>query len=605
MFILDPAKRELPVPFDFMTVADPATPTGLRVSLGERCNTPFEIGVDFMSVRYRETIETNDGWSTMAPFLVSVSRGYSEESLARTDAYAGADSPIWLFEIPRTGQEIKRLGVTVTFTDVDSSQSVRMRYLAIRPLMPLLPKTRHALLIRHSLTGTGGKATMADRDFAKIRDNAAETDDQKKAAALISPVVELLVAAGMPREEISLVSVFTTLSVSDDYEAVSAQMRDGAVKAPVADFDPEKKGKPDLRAAGNSPPEASFKAYGTFPSPQYTDKFGQFVYGPDGKPAAQRYEDLYFWLLFPKNAVQPFNLVMFQHGLGSDKESVFWLARPLLEKGIAVIAIDAVTHGSRSPDPGNSGFQFLNIAEPKTSRDNFRQTTVDHMQLSRLMKSFSALDFHPFDSGSGKYGDGTPDLDVSEIAYYGNSLGAIIGGSTMAVVREFGAGVLNVGGGTLMDFVNSFISDRVPIMKDMPEIPLYTVAVGSILDKADPSNMGRYVISEPLSSVGRAKQILLQEAIDDETVPNITTEHLARALGLPLLTPLQKDVWGLERTAAPTTMRGLFQFQPANHNLIMEYGNDPIGLNGERARRQVAAFFRTWFDTGTADIINP
>ena len=74
------------------------------------------------------------------------------------------------------------------------------------------------------------------------------------------------------------------------------------------------------------------------------------------------------------------------------------------------------------------------------TRDCFRQTAVDLMQLARVIRLGLDLD-----------GDGTPDLDPARIYYAGQSLGAIYGTMFTAVEPSIRAAALNVGGATMVD----------------------------------------------------------------------------------------------------------------------------------------------------------
>ena len=605
VFTLDAASRDLPVPFDFFTVADPTTPTGLRVQLGDNYSVPFSVGLNFLGAKYPRAIAQNDGWSTVAPIILTMLKRPDLAQFTRADDYTGADAPILLFAVPAPGAPIVREKILASYREDVLSDGRRVRSFTVRPRLPLVPKTKYAMVIRSALKTALGGPFEAPPDFAAVRDGTGTGPDFEKAAALISPVVDVLTGAGgLEKKDLSLITVFTTMSIVDDYETIDAMMTSGAIKAPVRSLDPDGDGTPDITVP-SYPAEAGLQVEGSFNSPRFTDAHGVFVWDAAGKPSVQMDDTLRFTLLMPKTGTQPFRTCIFQHGLGGDRSAVMSLGRPLLDKGIAVIAIDAVTHGSRSPDPGGAALQFLNISEPATARDNFRQTVIDHMQLARFIATLNDLDVYPPDAQGKPKGDGTPDLATDDICYYGNSLGSIIGGSTMAVTKSIGAGILNVGGGLLMEFVQTFIGDKVPSLKDSPEIPLYSIAVQQILDKGDPVPIGRYVVNEPRPFVGRAKQILLQEAINDETVPNVTTEHLARAIGLPLLKPFSVDIWGLTQADAPAGKLGIFQFDPGNHNFIDDDSSTPIGKNGARARAQVAEFANSYFTTGTASIINP
>jgi hypothetical protein len=64
---------------------------------------------------------------------------------------------------------------------------------------------------------------------------------------------------------------------------------------------------------------------------------------------------------------------------------------------------------------------------------------------------------------------------------------------------------------------------------------------------------------DPLPDAPDGRLVILQEAIGDCQVPNMTTEMLARAIGVNLMTPSDTAVYGLPTITSPTTEPALGQ----------------------------------------------
>src|SRR5690606_6608673 len=105
------------------------------------------------------------------------------------------------------------------------------------------------------------------------------------------------------------------------------------------------------------------------------------------------------------------------------------------EQGWATVAIDALVHGDHPSTGGvhEDGLQgtlrffALTLGSPPTLearrlRDHFRQSTYDKLQLTRALTTAGDLD-----------GDGTSDVDSSRLAYFGISLGGIMGTELVAM----------------------------------------------------------------------------------------------------------------------------------------------------------------------------
>jgi hypothetical protein len=161
-------------------------------------------------------------------------------------------------------------------------------------------------------------------------------------------------------------------------------------------------------------------------------------------------------------------------------------------------------------------------------------------------------------------GDGTPDLDGSQIYYAGDSLGSLYGPMLSAVEPWIRATVLNVGGGSFIDIArwspayHGIVADSLRVRQPsllnkgddydddyvLPDQPVKTVtlpgalAIQSFLDRVewlglpgDPISFVPHLRLAPLP--GRsARPVLVQMARADRTMPNPATSLLIKAGGL-------------------------------------------------------------------------
>ena len=256
------------------------------------------------------------------------------------------------------------------------------------------------------------------------------------------------------------------------------------------------------------------------------------------------------------------------------------MASTLAQKGFAVIAITAAGHGfgplgtvtftdkagnsttlplgGRGVDLNNDGAigadEGCLIVTPIGfgTRDCFRQTVVDLMQLTHAIQNGLDLD-----------GDGHPDLDASHIYYGGQSLGAMYGTIFTAVEPAVRAGTLNVGGGSAVDVARwspayhdltlQLLAERQPQLLNLhggysedyvlPGQPPHVttvpgaIAIQNTLERlewldmpGDPMAFAPHLSLSPLPAT-TARPVLFQFARADRTMPNPATSNLVRAAG--------------------------------------------------------------------------
>lgn len=158
-------------------------------------------------------------------------------------------------------------------------------------------------------------------------------------------------------------------------------------------------------------------------------------------------------------------VVIYIHGITSDRASVVALAHTLASVCVATVAIDLPLHGvtSGNPlgallgadavssaydpadvpverhfgDPGGSGAQFINLGVLNNTRDNMRQSVMDMLNLNASLDSIStSLN----DAGLGT-------LDTTNVKTVGVSLGGIVG-AVYATVNQKAIGAESLTGFT-------------------------------------------------------------------------------------------------------------------------------------------------------------
>ncbi len=310
-----------------------------------------------------------------------------------------------------------------------------------------------------------------------------------------------------------------------------------------------------------------------------------FAYDANGNPVVQGNVPIWVTFAIPK-APMPANgypTVIIQHGLSGSREFIMTLANTFTKKGWLVAAIDSVTFGARAPEATNTvdtandfaqtppttgagssygastyvgpdGFAdtengstdlFGNLQSILAIRDQFREAGFDTAQLVKVLRSNP--DLSPLNTGSG-----VPMIDKDNIAYIGDSLGAMEGTIGAALEPNVKAWYLNVNGGSLF-----------------PELAAHSPAIGSLLAEAagfnfgivgdtfnwshpllqvleniiepgDPIEYAQYLTTSPQPLVGAAtkpRNAVQVEVIWDYFVTDEASEAIARAAGWSLGTP--------------------------------------------------------------------
>ncbi len=252
------------------------------------------------------------------------------------------------------------------------------------------------------------------------------------------------------------------------------------------------------------------------------------------------------WVFKPASSTQ---VVIYQHGITSNKDTVFAVANTLAGYGMTTVAVDIWGHGERAYEDANangtlentmaqsyadSGGLFMRPDNPTLTVGYMIQTQADLTRLNVLLQAnpemIAAVGMQP---------------TTSTINFLGVSLGGIIGSNLAAVgPSTFPANkfVLNVPGGDLSDIIlngafGSVIRDKVAetygydTSTKAGEYALNTTLLGVDLLASHATFAGSV---DPLyrANTTYPAQVLIQEMEGDTVVPNNNTALLAQAMGV-------------------------------------------------------------------------
>ncbi len=244
---------EIPFPNDLATRPDPSSPTGLRVNASLVAPTQLErnlrglldrldgfgtfapitvsfdgdLDFDDLYAKQNDGDPTNDGiylvdLTTGAPVQLDLNGGHYPISLKKSDQYFLNDplSNVSNLLFPITGPFANFLHPDDARFQADPAHAAddlltfyerSTRTLIVRPVLPLQPERRYAVLLTNRLLGANGQPVRSP--FSGIN-HAAQTDE-------LLPVLSML-PAGVSASDVTFAWAFTTQSTTRDLEAIQA-----------------------------------------------------------------------------------------------------------------------------------------------------------------------------------------------------------------------------------------------------------------------------------------------------------------------------------------------------------------------------------------------
>lgn len=561
----DPGSKRIPFPNELLK--DPAT--GL-------VKLPIAPTESPEAKALKTGLSKLDGFSTTAAMSL-------DTSTAIDRATVKAGTTVRLFAISADGKATEK-------TDITAEVSANGKKLTVKPVLPLRPGTRYTLLLsgvkdvnakilstmplqqllalEHSLIDEAGTTTIS----------AICSDTAKRLEGLRQTIVPAINAAGGDRSQLGAAYTFTTQDIEkrlrEMYVAPYAANLPLSVTN-VASMSP--------LAAGYVLPSVSKVITGKLTTVDFLDPTTR-AFRNSGVGVSKQID---FIMTIPTGLQQGAKIpvVVFGHGLMTERRLMTLVANRIAMQGMATIAIDFPYHGERTvctaaadcessvacnadgtcsggrdllrtvdcPDfgtgtcpfsligikgtgkgtPNASGAAFIDVPNLLGSRDHFRQAFVDMSALTRLLKEMD------WKSTTGGFG-----IDGEQINYVGISLGGIMGSNLAGIDPSYKRMLLNVPGAGLVDLMqeSTLFKTRLEqglnekgIFKGTPEFDQFLNTAKWVLDEADPINISSFALRYPLiytdpktSELKQAplKAIKVQMAVGDQVVPNTSTYRL-------------------------------------------------------------------------------
>ena len=601
----------LPYPSAFYQEEDETSATGARMAYPADA-LPYP---DDLPPLEMERFNAADGSSPAGPILLHFAADVDPDQLTfqrEIEESVEIDNPILLIDLV-TGELVPHMSEM----DRNLKEEYPDRYaLIIRPLVPMKMSHRHAVVLKIGLRDDEGNLLESPRAFEVLRDDVPVTNEEiEDVRDDYEEMFDFFETLGLSRNELLLAWDF--MVASEDFELGSIRsIRERALEEVAEAPFSYSITRNDLD------PRADLVRYveGTFEVPAFLADDNEFDYDENHHPLRQDGTLSYpFTMLIPKVAEtggEPLPLVIFGHGLfGSGRGYLGGgmqdkLAPVINDAGLIFIATDWI--GLSSGDLELILIEVLpNLNRIQLITDRLQQSLINNLILQET--AIESMSTDP-DLTVGGY----PLVDEDRIYYYGGSLGGIQGSSFASISNRVTRSVCSVfGSGWMNLFTRSTNWNLIKPVLDLNYPDPLTQQIGiafvqHLFDLSDPINLTRMLYEVPPPDVPDERVIILQEAIGDSQVPNLTSEMLARAIGVDLMTPSIFDVYGMETTTSPTTDSALIQVYlvdqveenpPPEENVPPESGNGAHGdmVFLDHMLEQVELFFNTGEIVNTCD----
>jgi hypothetical protein len=139
----------------------------------------------------------------------------------------------------------------------------------------------------------------------------------------------------------------------------------------------------------------------------------------------------------------------------------------------------------------------------------------------------------------------------------GVSAGGIMSVQQVALDGAIDAAVLAVPGGRIASMIKESIAFAPlvallrPIQASEDDLLRLYPVVQTIADRGDPASWAPTLHGQRVSGVTGRPDVLVGIALDDQVMPNVATNALGRALGLPMVEKVVRPELGFERVTGP------------------------------------------------------
>ncbi len=604
----------LPFPSAAFLEADAASPTGQRVRLSAAVMPRNNYGVAYDPARMNRA----DGFSPSAEILAYFPERLDPASLvlpSEADRSVAADTPTAIVDM---GQG----GLVAHLSEVDHQvfRDEDRQSLILRPMTRLAAGRRYAVAVTKRTRTLAGAPPASPPGWAAIADGSATEPRAAAQAARMPAIFAALADAGIARDDVVLAWDFVTASD----EGLTGTLR-AVRERTLAAIGESGLGYTVTSVEDEFSTHALRRIRGTFTVPRFLTQTDRAVaetaltFDEAGMPVQNGTYEAPFTLILPRAAASgPVKLLLFGHGflgsgegeLGNDSGS--YVQSFADQAGYALVATDW-TGLSQYEGIDASGSGAASQAVEDANRvpwisDRLHQAIANAITLAKTARGAIAKDPALFVGGAQV-------IDDARIDYYGISLGGVMGSSLMGFSPDLERGVLNVGAAgwstlfqrsTNWGLFKLFIDGSYP---DKIDQQVLLEIMQAHFDPFDGLSIAPHVLEAPLEG-NPPKQVLLQMAVNDVSVPNLATELEARTLGLPLLSDSPLEIWGLSPADAPlasalTVWDTHEEPPPEGNNVGASLATENSAHNDIRALpalvEQIDVFFRTGEVTSTCD----
>lgn len=492
-----------------------------------------------------------------------------------------------------------------------SGEAIGNDWLSVLPFpgFPLEEETTYAAVITNRLRATDDSDIATAPDFDAIMETSVPSDpDLAEAQTRYQPLLDWLdEAGGDERDDIVSAAVFTT----DATTRPMGLLREAVMALEV----PKPRG---IQWLGD---QGEFIWYdGKYDAPNFQS--GDVPYIPEGGKIlfdettglaiVQRMEEMRLSFSIPKGDMPAdgWPVVIYSHGTGGSYHTFKnnRTAQRMAKRGLAVVGIDQVLHGPRSPDTSPE-IAFFNLQNAMAARDNTLQGAVDNVQLLRLIVNFDYTERHP--------GGRTIRFDADRVYFFGHSQGGLTGPPWLAYEPRVKGAVLSGAGGLLyLSLLNKTEPVNIAellgaLIRDFPldEFNPILAQLQWWLDRSDPVCYGPLLVTRPPPGI-EAKHIFQSEGFTDRFTPNPAIRALAVSIGSHQVSPVIERLEGLEIRGTEVLSPPVTGNQGVT-SVLLQY-NEANGSDGhfvlfdiEAARLQSSDFLGTLAETGEATVVAP
>jgi len=546
-----------PYPSSHYTRDDASTPTGRRLDYRLLAMPANASGVHINPQAWNDQL---DGFSPGTMMLVNFPQGV-DVALSNLNTWQNylpsvnpVTSPTILLDYD-TGELVEHFAeVDVSIAPGNVPVAPPNQALIIRPGRRLENNARYIVALRN-LVAVGNTPIQPEAAFKALRDGMPSGNHAVETRRpAFETIFAKLDAAGVARGNLLLAWEFNTASDAA-IESWLLHMRNETLQQLGPNAPPF---TVTSVVENPNPGQICRRVSGTYQVPLYTtfDGAGSVLkIGLDGNPQQNGIVNAPFTAIIPcslSTVPQAGRPMVYGHGLlgtGAGEVASSHLRNLSQTYGFVVAATD--WQGMSNADVGNILTITGDLTNFRQLSERLHQGILNTLVLAHLMGAPDGFAADPNFIYAG-----VPVIDTSEVFYYGNSQGGILGGSFMSLSTEVTRGVLGVPAANFstllqrsIDFDPYFILIRLAYPNDLNRMLTYPL-IQQLWDKSEPNGWYHHTLSDPLPGTP-AHKVLVHMATSDEEVSNVATEIMVRSMGIPQVSPVVTSYYNIPELAAP------------------------------------------------------